>query len=135
MAVQYNTALRTAMGQQLVDSLAGGDLKFFSGSVPANCAAADPATTLATCPLPATAASVTSGVVSKSGTWTFTGQSGAGTGTDATVFRVYNAAAVCVEQGTVTVTGGGGDLTLDNANIADTQVGAIGPYTRTMPGA
>lgn len=135
MAVQFGTALRTAMGQQLVTALVNGSIKFFSGAVPANCAAADPATTLATGTLPATAATVTSGVVSKANTWSFTGGAGASTGTVATVYRLYDSLAVCVDQGSVTVTGGGGDMTLDNASIADTQVGAVATYSRTMPGA
>ncbi len=135
MAEQYQTTLRTTWAQALCDALAGGSIKLFSGSVPANCAASDPATTLATGTLPATAGTAASGAATKSGTWSFTGGAGASTGTTATVFRLYASGGACIEQGTVTVTGGGGDLTLDNANIANTQVGAVATWTRTMPGA
>jgi hypothetical protein len=135
MPEQYGTALRTAMGQELVDVLAGGSMRLFSGSLPANCAAADPATTLATGTLPTPAATVSSGTVSRAGTWTFTGGAGAGTGTVATVYRLYSSGGTCVAQGSVTVTSGGGEMTIDNASIANAQVGAVNTYTRIMPGA
>lgn len=135
MADQYGAALRTTWGDAFVTALNNGSIKLFSGSLPANCAASDPATTLATGTLPATAAVNTAGSVAKSGTWTITGGAGAGSGTAATVFRLYTSGAVCCHQGTVTITGGGGDMTLDNPSIADTQVGAVSTYTRVMPGA
>ncbi len=135
MAVQNGAALRLAFGDALVAALAGGSCKLFSGAVPANCAASDPVTTIATGALPATAATNTAGLVSKAGTWTITGGAGAAGGTTATVFRLYTSTGVCLEQGTVTITGSGGDLTIDNPNIANAQVGSIATYTRTMPGA
>lgn len=135
MAEQIDTTLRTAMAQALCDALAGGSIKLFSGSLPVNCAAADPATTLATGSLPATAATAASGVATKAGTWTFTGGAGAGGGTTATVYRLYRSGGGCVAQGTVTITGDGGDMTVDNPNIASGQAGAVSTFTRTMPGA
>lgn len=131
MANQFGSALRTNQGTQLVNALASGTLKLFSGSVPANCAAVDPAGLLASGSLPATAASVSAGVVTKSGTWSFTGS---GSGTIAS-FRLYDSGAVCIHQGTVTITGGGGDMTVDNTSIATGQTGSVGTYSITMPGA
>lgn len=101
MAEQLGTALRTSMAQALCDALANGSIKLFSGSVPANCAASDPATTLATGTLPATAATASSGVATKSGSWSFTGAVGAGGGTAATVYRLYTSGGVCCAQGPV----------------------------------
>ncbi|MFN9968375.1 MAG: hypothetical protein ACK58T_00625, partial [Phycisphaerae bacterium] len=72
------------------------------------------------------------GVVTKSGTGNFTG-SAAG---NAATFRISEAGGtVCVHQGTVTATGGGGDMTLDNVNIAISQAGSVGTYQVTMGGA
>ncbi len=135
MAEQLDTTLRTAMAQAFADALAGGSMKLFSGSLPANCAASDPATTLATGSLPATAATASAGVAAKAGTWSFTGGAGAGGGTTATVYRLYRSGGACVAQGTVTITAGGGDMTIDNPNIANGQTGAVATFSRTMPGA
>lgn len=135
MAEQLGTTLRTAMAQAFCDALASGSMKLFSGALPANCAASDPATTLATGSLPSTAATASSGVATKAGTWSFTGGVGAGSGTDATVYRLYTSGGVCCAQGTVTITAGGGDMTIDNPNIANAQAGAVATWSRTMPGA
>jgi len=68
----------------------------------------------------------------KSGTWTLTGQSGAGSGTAGTFFRVYASdGTTCHYQGSFTVTGGGGDMTADNANIANAQVITVSTFTIT----
>src|SRR5574343_952298 len=129
MSNQFGTTLRTNQGTQLVNALASGTLKLFSGSVPANCVPADPAGLLASGSLPATAASVSSGVVTKSVTWSFTG-SAAGT---IASFRLYDSGAVCIHQGTVTTTViGTGDMLLDNTNIAIGQTGSVGTYSITM---
>lgn len=119
MTLQLAVATRNALTAQMVTDFAGGSLKLFSGTVPSNCAAADPSGLLATCAtLPSPALTSTSGVTAKSGTWTITG-SAAGS---AASFRVYSSGAVCVAQGTVTATGGGGDMTMDNVVIANAQV-------------
>jgi hypothetical protein len=131
MAHQFGQTLRNNMATQLVNALGGGSLKLFSGALPANCQAADPSGLLAAGTLPATAASATAGVVSKSGTWPFTG-SAAG---NIASFRVYDSGAVCVHQGTVTATGGGGDMTIDNISIANAQTGTVTSYTATIGGA
>jgi hypothetical protein len=118
MALQLAAATRNALTAQMVTDFAGGTLKFFSGSVPANCAASDPSGLLASGTLPSPALTSSAGVTTLAGTWTITGSAG---GTAAS-FRVYNSGSTCVCQGTVTATGGGGDLTLDNTSIANTQV-------------
>jgi hypothetical protein len=49
-------------------------------------------------------------------------------------FRI-KAGATCHDQGTVTVSGGGGDMTLNNPNVANTQVVTVTGFTVTMGGA
>jgi len=131
MAHQFGTTVRNNMATQLTTALASGSIKLFSGSVPANCAAADPAGLLASGNLPATAATNTGGVVSRSGTWSFTG-SAAG---NIASFRLYDSGGTCIHQGTVTATGGGGDMTVDNINIANGQTGSVTGYATTIGGA
>lgn len=109
MAEQLDTTLRTAMAQALCDALANGSLRLFAGSLPASCAAADPATLLATGTLPATAATASNGVATRAGTWAFTGGAGAVPPANATVYRLYRSAGSgggCMAQGSVTIAGG-----------------------------
>jgi hypothetical protein len=119
------------MAGDLATALGGGEIRLFSGAVPVNCQAADPAGQLASGTLPATAATASGGVASKSGSWGFTGSAG---GT-AQTFRLYDSSAVCIHQGTVTAAGGGGDMIIDNPVIAVSQAGSVTVYTVTMGGA
>lgn len=108
MTEQLDTILRTAKAQATCDALANGSFKLFAGvnALPANCAAADPAVTVATGALPATAATAANGVATRANPWPFTGGAGAGSGTVATVYRMYRSGGGCVAQGSVTIAGG-----------------------------
>lgn len=99
-------------------------LSLYSGTEPANCGTALSGNTLlATGTLPADwLANASSASKAKAGTWTLNGQSGAGAGTAATFFRILDASGACRIQGTVTASGSGGDMTLDNNSIANLQV-------------
>ena len=97
MTMQLDTTTRTNMATQLANAVAGGTMKLFSGAVPANCAAADPAGLLATGTLPNPALTAASGATAISGTWSATGSNG---GTLA-CFRLYDTTAVCRAQGSV----------------------------------
>lgn len=134
MAIQLSTTLRDAMiGQYETTIGASPKLQIRSGSVPANAAAADAGTLLCEITLPAdwmTAAS--SGSISLNGTWSGTG---AAAGTAAHYRLKNNAGTVTHEQGTVTATGGGGDLTLDNTSIAVSQTVNVTSWSRTQGGA
>jgi hypothetical protein len=66
----------------------------------------------------------------KTGTWSAAATL-AGTNT-AGHFRFRNAGDTVREEGTVTATGGGGDMTVDNTSIAQNQVVTITQYTRTI---
>lgn len=130
MALQLSVAVRNARLDE-IETVIGVSalLRIFSGTVPANCAAADPSGLLVEIPLPSdwmNAAS--SGSKTKLGTWS-AAVTGAGTGAS---FRIKdNAGTTCGLQGTVTATGGGGDLTLDNAVLAVAQVVTINTFTLT----
>lgn len=117
---QYSVAVRNARLDSIETTIGtSAVLKIFSGAEPANCAAADPAGLLATINLPSdwmTAAAA--GVKDKTGIWSV---AASGTGVAAS-FRIYDSGvAACHIQGSVTATGGGGDMTVDNTNIAATQ--------------
>ena len=134
MTIQLGTTLRNNMiGQYETSVGTTPKLQIRSRAQPANCAAADSGTLLAELTLPSdwmTAAS--GGAISLNGTWTGTG---AAAGTAAHYRLKDSAGSVCHEQGSVTLTGGGGDLTLDNTNIAVSQVVNVTSWTRTQGGA
>jgi hypothetical protein len=122
-----NDALETAIGTS-------PKLRVYSGTAPTNARTALSGNTLlAEGSLPSDwLGASSSGVKSKAGTWTLTGQSGASTGTVGTFYRIYDSAGTtCHEQGTFTVTGGGGDMTSDNASIANAQVITVSSYAKT----
>ena len=73
-------------------------------------------------------AAASAGSKAKANTWAAAG-SGAGV---AGHFRLKNAAGTKLEEGTVTATGGGGDMTIDNTNIAIGQNVTVTGYTRTL---
>lgn len=131
MAMQFGATLRTDMAAEVVTAAGGGTLKIFSGAVPANCAAADPSGPLVSDTLPTPALTNTAGTLSKAGTWAFTGDA-AGT---AASFRLYTSGAVCFAQGSVTATGGGGDMTIDNTSIAVGQAGEVLTVSIVVGGA
>lgn len=122
-----NDAVETVIGPS-------PQLRLYNGTPPANARAALSGNTLlAQGALPSDwmAASV-SGVKAKTGTWTLTGQSGAGAGTAATFYRIYDSTGTtCHEQGTMTATGGGGDMTLNNNSIANGQTLTVDTYQKT----
>jgi hypothetical protein len=77
-------------------------------------------------------AAASSGSKAKSGTWSGTGHANAGAGTNAGYFRVYDSAGTtCHIQGSVTATGGGGDMQLDNVSIASGQTVTVNTFTLT----
>jgi hypothetical protein len=105
-------------------------LKLRTGAQPANCAAADSGTVLMseTCPSDWMAAA-SSGSKALAGTWQATATGGGGT---IAHFRLYASdGTTCKMQGSVTITGGGGDMTLDNNVVADGQTITITTFTLT----
>jgi len=130
MAIQLSTAVRNAR-LDAVESTTGTSarLLIFSGAQPANCAAADPSGLLATLVLPSDWMNAASaGAKTLLGSWTGTG-SAAG---NAASFRVKDSGlTTCHIQGSVTATGGGGDMTVDNVSIANGQTINVTTFTLT----
>jgi hypothetical protein len=131
MAIQLSTAVRNAR-LDVIESTIGTSaiLRIRSGAAPANCAAADSGTVLAeiTCPSDWMAAA-SSGSKSLSGTWQDTSANATGT---AAHFRLYDSGGtVCGLQGTVTATGGGGDMEVDNTSFASGQQFTVTTFTLT----
>jgi hypothetical protein len=131
MAIQLSVAVRNARLDAIETAIgASAILKIRSGSIPADCAAADAGSALAVvnCPSDYLAAAA-SGAKAKSGTWEDTSADASGT---ATHFRLYASdGTTCHMQGTVTATGGGGDLTVDNTSFASGQAFTVTGFSLT----
>lgn len=135
MAFQFSTTARNAALDAIETAIgASAILKIRSGSAPADCGTADSGTVLATLNLPSDwLAAASSGSKSKSGTWEDTSADATGT---AGHFRIYASDGTTVHmQGTITATGGGGDMTLDNTSIASGQQVTITSFTLSAGGA
>jgi hypothetical protein len=133
MSLQLSVAVRNARLDAIETVLiaAGNDaiLEIRTGAPPANCAAADAGTVLATIALPDDPfAAAGSGSKAKSGTWQDSSADATGT---AAHFRIKDHAGACHIQGTVTATGGGGDLTVDNVSFAAGQNFTVTGFTVT----
>ncbi len=126
MAITINTTLKNTLLDGIDTVFNGGTLTIRTGSAPgANNAASG--TVLATITLPADAfAAASSGTKALSGTWQDTSADATGT---AAHFRLVNSGSTQVLEGTVTATGGGGDMTLDNTSIAAGQQVTITSFT------
>jgi hypothetical protein len=136
--MQYSVTLRNNQLDQIEATVgASPRLHLYTGSKPANCAAASSGTMLVNMVLPSDwLAAAASGSKAKLGTWSGTGLAAAGTGANAGYFRVMDSSgATCHMQGTVTVTGGGGDMTLVNTNIAENQAVVVSSFTVTAGNA
>lgn len=130
MALQFGTTLRNARLDSIESTIGTAPiLEIRTGAPPANCAAADSGSVLATITLPSDwLAAASGGSKAKSGTWTNTAS---GTGT-AEHWRIKDSGgSVCHAQGTITATGGGGDMTLDNTSIASGQSVTVNTFTVT----
>lgn len=131
MAIQLSTTVRNARLDAIETAIStSAIMKIRTGAAPADCGAADSGTVLATLSLPSDwMAAASSGSKAKSGTWQDTSADASGT---AAHFRIYASDGTTVHiQGTVTATGGGGDLTLDNTSVASAQTVTITGFTLT----
>lgn len=130
MAVQLSVSVRNARLDSIETTISTTPvLKLFTGAQPANCAAANSGTELYTETLPSDwMAAADTGAKAKSGTWQNVGIAAGNAGH----FRIYASdGTTCHIQGSVTATGGGGDMTLDNVNIAVDQSVTITGFTLT----
>lgn len=135
MALQLSVAVRNAMLDAIETAIStSAVLKIRTGAQPATCATADSGTVLATLSLPSDwMAAASSGSKAKSGTWEDTSADAAGT---AAHFRIYASdGTTCHLQGTVTATGGGGDMTVDNTSFAAGQSFTVNTFTLSAANA
>jgi len=108
--IQFSGGVRDAMNDTFESTIGTAPLlRLLSGSMPANCAASETGTLCCEITLPSDwMAASSGGTKAKSGTWSGTGDAGAGAGTDVGYGRVYDSTGTtCHFQGNVSVTPGG----------------------------
>lgn len=129
MTVQHSVAVRNARLAAIEATIgAAPTLELRSGAQPANCAAADSGTVLATITLPTDWYNAPSGgQVTLLGTWQDLTADNTGT------FGHYRIkqGATCHEQGSVSGPGGGGDIVMDSATVTAGQQVSITSFTKT----
>lgn len=131
MALQLSAAVRNARLDAIETAIGvSAVLKIRSGAAPANVAAADSGTVLATLTLPSDwLAAAASGSKAKAGTWQDASADNTGT---AAHFRIYASDGTTAHlQGTITGTRGGGDMELDSVSITAAQSVTITGFTLT----
>lgn len=131
MSIQLSVAARNAR-LDAIETAVGVSalLTIRTGAQPADCATANAGSVLATVNLPSDwMAAAATGTKAKLGTWQDASADAAGT---AAHFRIHDSGGtVCHLQGSVSVTGGGGDLQVDNAVFAVGQTFTINSFTLT----
>jgi hypothetical protein len=133
MPFQFSTAARNAWLDAIETAVGTGPtLTIRTGSVPANCAAARSGTVLATLVLPSDwMLAASGGTKLLSGTWEDLTADNAGTAGHFSLDQ----GGTCHCQGSITATGGGGDMTIDNTSIAAGQAVTVTGFTLTAGGA
>jgi hypothetical protein len=133
MTLQYSVTVRNAKLDAVETAIgASAVLKIRSGSVPANCAAADSGTVLATINLPSDwMDAATGGTKSKAGTWTDASADASGT---AAHFRLYASdGTTCHAQGTVGTSAT--DMIVDSVSFTSGQSFTVTAFTLTAGNA
>lgn len=131
MTIQLSTTVRNARLDAIETAIgASAVLKIRTLTVPANVAAADVGTVLATLSLPSDWMAVAAaGSKAMTGSWADNAADAAGT---ALHFRIYASDGTTTHmQGTVSATGGGGDMEVDNVVFAVGQAFSITGFTLT----
>lgn len=129
MAIQLSVAVRNGRLDSF-ETVCGVSavMKIFTGSPPANCAAADSGAVLATVNLPSDwMAAASGGSKAKSGTWEDLSADNTGT---AGHFRIYDSGVTtCHMQGTVGTSGT--DMIVNSTSFAATQAFTVDSFTLT----
>lgn len=133
MPFQFSDAVRNAALDAMETAIGASPvLRIRSGAAPANCAAARSGTVLATMNLPADwMANAAAGLKGILGTWQDSAADAAGV---AGHFEIVQG-ATCHVQGSVTGTGGGGDMEIQNTNIAAGQSITVTAFNLAAGGA
>jgi hypothetical protein len=125
MTMGFNVTVRTACMTAKINALdanaSPGYIEFYSGTRPATGAAIGAAVQLGTCTLSKPSASVASAVATFNAVTNGTGTAGAGVGTAATWCRFKDGAGTFVTDGSVSATGGGGDIQMNSVIVATGQ--------------
>lgn len=130
MATRLNTALRNILADATASQFNNGIIEIYTGTQPATANDAPTGTLLATVELSNPAfSSAASGIASKSGSWTAIAVST----DDAGWFRMKSSDGLVVKDGSVTATGGGGEIELSNITITTGSVVVINSATITQP--
>lgn len=132
MSIQLSTAVRNAR-LDAIETTAGtaAVLKIRTGSPPANCGTADSGTVLASITLASDWAAAASGGTKAMSGLPVSDNSADNNGT-AAHFRLYASdGTTCHMQGTVTATGGGGDMTVDSTSFTAGQPFSVTTWTWT----
>lgn len=136
--LQLGTAVRNAELDAIETAIGTAPIvEFRTGALPANCAAVSTGNLLSRDAIPSDwLGAAAAGVKSKAGTWTLTGLAGIATA-NIGYFRIYESSSpdVCHIQGDVTVTGGGGSMTVDNVSLAAAQVVTVNSFALTAGNA
>lgn len=133
MTMQYATDVVNAMLDAMETTIGTAPtLELRTGAKPTDCTSADSGTVVATMTLPsdwmASASARTKGLA---GIWQDTSADNAGT---VGHFRL-KAGGACKIQGSVTATGGGGDMTVDNPTLTAGQSISITAFNQSGPAA
>lgn len=131
MAIQFSVAVRNARLDSIETTVGtSAVLRIRTGAAPATCATADSGTVVATINCPSDwLAAAASGSKSISGTWQDLSADATGT---AAHFRLYDSTGTtCHLQGTVTATGGGGDMEVTSTSFTAGQSFTVNTFTLT----
>jgi hypothetical protein len=131
MAIQLSTAVRNAR-LDAIETTVGTSaiIRIRTGAAPANCGTADSGTILAELTRPSDwMANASGGTKALAGSWQDLSANNTGT---AAHFRLYDSAGTtCHLQGTVTATGGGGDMEVSSTSFTAGQSFTINTFTLT----
>lgn len=132
MALTFSDAMWNAMLDSTETTIgASAILKLRSGAAPATVATASTGTVIATMNLPADwMAAASGGSKALSGSWTDPSADATGT---VGHFEICTSGGTVHMRGSVTATGGGGDIMLDNVSVNATQSITITAFTLSKP--
>lgn len=133
MTWQMSTTARNNMADTFETTVGTSPtLELRTGAQPANCAAADSGSVIATITCPSNWLNAASnGAVTLTGTWQVAASA---TGTIAH-FRLKSSGGTVHGQGSVTVTGGGGDMQVTNTGAVSGQTFTVTAFTLSQGGA
>lgn len=133
MATRISTSARNAAASAVGALLNGGTVEIRTGSQPATPGTAATGTLLGTLTLSATAfGAASTGTITAN---TITGDTSADASGTAGWFRGIDSSSTAVIDGSITASGGGGDMTLDSTSIVAGGTISMTSWTLTMPGA